>query len=184
IFEGLVSIRFNPFVIAQSGLESHYGLFFWYIQFLDDSLGGFKTLMSVAELMTRVAFPRTAVVQVTGFCRICLVNVPLRNPVIRKLKGIVIFRQFFADAFGQAFYINISVIKRLHIVYPDSREKLFSYFLGLFNNSFSSTHGILRVKRKKHNISNTLLSKFADAVFNAGLGIPHPYFHGYIYKLL
>ncbi|MPN08612.1 hypothetical protein SDC9_155896 [bioreactor metagenome] len=109
---------------------------------------------------------------------------PFWNAVIRKLQRIEMLRKFFFNAFRQTVDVDISIIKRLHVIDSNIRKKCFSNFLCFVNHGFRRTHGILRIKRKQNNFCNSLIDQFLDSGFNAWFCVAHPDFHGNIYQFL
>ena len=126
-------------------------------------------------------FFETTIANFTSFCRVCFVNMSLRNTVIRKLKQIKIFWQFFFDAFCQTIDVNISVVKRLYIIYFNIREEFSLNFLRFFYYGFRCTHCILRIKWEKYNFFHTFFNQISNPCFNAWFCISHPYFYRNIY---
>ena len=134
--------------------------------------------------MTRIRFAGTTIVEVTGFCGIGFVNMPLRNTVVRELQRIEIFRKFLADAFGETINIDIAIVKRLHVIDFHLREVFFAHFFGFIYHGFRCTHRVLRIKREQNNFGNALFCQFPDAVFNAWFGVSHSDFNRNINQLL
>jgi hypothetical protein len=152
------------------------------IQFFNYQICCFKTLVTVAELMTRITFSGTAVIQITCFGGIGFINMSFRNSVIRKLQGHRNFQEVSPDAFCQTVDVDISVVKRLNIIDLYIRK-----FLFLTSSAFSITVSVVLIAYCGYKGKEQFLKRpdqpFLNSGFNTWFSISHPDFYRNIYQL-
>ena len=113
----------------------------------------------------------------TSFGRVCFVNMSFWNSVIRKLKQIKIFWQFFFNAFSQTIDVKVSIIERFYIIDFDIWEKFRLNFFRFFYYGFCSAHRILRIKWEKYNFFYAFFYQVSDSGFYAWFSVSHPDFY-------